>query len=124
MSFRESRTQEEQKVEFLKRNNDFLLKLHEKSNAENLTTMVMSTEMLSHLYDLTDKIIGAIDGDLFSYKCDLERKSKRGVRILIDPYHVSNKIDFIYRGDENSIHFDIPCMCGSFNDEPHDVKLR
>tara|TARA_R110000772_G_scaffold17946_3_gene49978 strand:+ start:133085 stop:133459 length:375 start_codon:yes stop_codon:yes gene_type:complete len=124
MSFRASRTREEQRAEFMKRNQGFLTKLHEKTNDESLRCIIMSIEMLCHLYDVTDKIIGDIDGDLFSYKSDLESRAKYGIRILVDHFAVGNQINFLYRNDKNNINFDIPCMCGSFKDEPHDVRLK
>lgn len=41
----------------------------------------------------------------------------RGVRVMLDIYHPDSTISYVMK--ENRAKFNIPCICGYFEDEPH-----
>ena len=121
------RNNAEQKKVWLKRNNKFIKRLEKGANNDNVVAMVMAIELVLHLIEYTNLIVVTefenSDEEAYGVKSDLENK-KYGIRIIVDIYQPSGRVNFIYRKHRNNIRFVIPCVCGFFNDEEHNFNLK
>lgn len=98
---------------FIDKNNFFVFKLVKKlENDNDIAAIVVSSE-LAHYLTLFTEYCNINNEELFSFN---------NKRVIIDPYCPSNKLRFV-RKSENIV-FDVPCICGYFNDEEHGNRLR
>jgi hypothetical protein len=108
------------KDKFIKRNQETFTELIDfiKNNRGETGLALISSEMGAYLtyFDLfsEEEYIKAKEGMLI---VDVDG---RPFRFMIDPYLGADKVQFIMRG-ENQIKFDVPCVCGIYSDEPHNL---
>jgi hypothetical protein len=85
-------------------------------NKDDVRLGLVSPEMGAYLilFDLYDEeeYTGNIDGVLI---CTINDKP---FRFVIDPYLPASIVQFVMKG-ENTIKFDVPCVCGIYGDEKH-----
>jgi hypothetical protein len=78
-------------------------------NKETLRRIITSTELFYAIIEINN--IEYNDGGVINYK---------GVTMGFDNYYPSNKVGFIFKNLE--IEFDVPCVCGYYKGEGHNLK--
>jgi hypothetical protein len=100
---------------FIAKNQETVDKLRDFLLTDNdISAIVMSNELSVYLQAFPEAIINRVNGSELYKFCDK--------RVVIDTYTPSKVIRFIRKSE--SISFDIPCVCGYFNDEEHGNRLR
>jgi len=97
---------------FLKRNEKNIQELNDLIDKGNVRAIIVSSFMfytLAEIEGLTE-IVGI---DVFKY---------RGVRVLSDVYHSDTLVSYIMK--DSAIKFDVPCICGYYDDEEHGHRLK
>ena len=98
-------------IKFLLKNKENINKLNKfiDKNKSNIRRIITSPELFCWLQKL--------DG----YEpCTLEDKIKyNDVLVISDILYPPKTLSFIMKNDGNDIEFNLPCMCGIYDDEPH-----
>ena len=125
------RNKKAQKEAFIKRNEKLLKKLKKMANNDNVTTIIMSPELAYHLSESTKNVNvkehecrGGYIEYFYRHKSKLPNRVEFGTRIITDAFQPAGKVSFIYREHPDNLRFEVPCVCGFFNDEDHDFKLK
>jgi len=99
---------------FLIKNKENIEKLDKyiEENRDDIRMMIVSPEIFAafeRYYDCTD----------YHERTDLtpEQMKYNGVRMVQDCYSPALRLYFVRKSE--SIDFNIPCMCGCYQDEPH-----
>lgn len=100
---------------FKEKNKDVINQMNEfiERNIANKTLklIIASPNMFYYLREIENP--ESTSDDTFKYK---------GARVIMDDYHVASMVSYVMA--ENRIKFNIPCICGYFDDEEHGSRLR
>jgi hypothetical protein len=102
--------QMDSKEKFLDKNRDIINKFDEIMSDDDVRSVIVSSEMGHFIRYLSPTIIHPGNDNFLTYM-------KK--RVIIDVYQVAGIVRFIRKSD--SLRFTIPCICGVYDDEPHNI---
>lgn len=101
-------------IKFIEKNKESVDKLNKfiDDNREDIRMITLSFDLFYFFrkcFECTD----------YQEKCEYMEESMkyRGVRMVCDVYNPANRLFFVRKSE--SIEFNLPCICGCFQDEMH-----
>ena len=105
---------EDRDIKFQSRNQENFKKLNDfiDNNKDNIRTIICSADLFSFLKE-------SIDAKAINPDEDEERKLYyyKGKRLVVDCFSPARPLNFVLKN--NDIKFNMPCICGYYNDEGH-----
>lgn len=99
-------------IKFQERNRENFKKLNDfiDNNKDNIRTIICSGELYGFLIESVDAKVKNPDDEnkLYYY---------RGKRLVVDYYSPAKPVNFVLK--YNDIKFEMPCICGYYEDEQH-----
>lgn len=87
--------------------------IDENIEGRKLRLIIAGTSMFYYLKELEEvQDITSSFHEMYKY---------RGVRVMLDIYQSDSNISYVMK--ENNVKFNIPCICGYFDDEVHGSRL-
>ncbi len=95
---------------FIEKNKESLDKFNQfvEENKGKISVIITSVELFEFI--VTHYGLELIIDDNTKYK---------GIRLMKEPYFPTTKIGFVMK--ENNIEFDVPCLCGFYKGEGHNI---
>jgi hypothetical protein len=100
----------DRKEKFLDKNSDIIDKFNETMSDDDVRGVVVCSEMFHFIRYLPLTIIDPNNDDFLTY---MKKK------VIVESYQPAGIVRFIRKSD--SLKFNVPCICGIFDDEPHNV---
>lgn len=97
---------------FIERNKSIIIELDKKVEDPDIVAIIVSIEMSNYLRFFPEGCLISND-ELYKYQ---------NKRVIVDAYCPVDSIRFIRKSE--SIKFDVPCVCGYFNNEEHGNRFR
>jgi hypothetical protein len=102
--------QMDRKEKFLDKNSEIIVKFDEIMSDDDVRGVVVCPDMFHFIRYLPLTKIDPNNDDFLTYM-------KK--RVIVEPYQPAGIVRFIRKSD--SLKFNVPCVCGVYGDEPHNV---